>query len=379
MYFYAPYLLVYKQLLPNNETCLNVVGIQLKRPRQGEKADKSILVYDPVNTPPNLWSLVKMFVSSADNQVHEFKYHLGMSHLVQEGFCVATHNQLPKTHALRTLLQPHLDETIGINVLARQTLIASIGAFTEKTFVIGTVNGARLVSGLWKNYDFYATSFPNQLKERGFDRQKTDGLEGYYYREDGFKLWDCIGNYTKNVVNTYYKTDKAVENDKCIQSWAEELNDPARANIKGFPSKITEKKELALVLQIIIWNGSALHSVINYSQWPYIGFIKNRPNGLYRPIPDTHDEITQEYIDDALLPTLPALFQILFPWLLSAQATDTTLEKLRVMGHDINEALHRDLNEMADNIRARNKRLQEKGKMPYVFCLPENVACSVNI
>ena len=35
--------------------------------------------------------------------------------------------------------------------------------------------------------------FPEQLKKRGFARdEKEDGVKGYFYRDDGFQLWDAL-------------------------------------------------------------------------------------------------------------------------------------------------------------------------------------------
>ena len=372
MYFYAPYLLLYREDLADGQNRLAIVGIQLER-------GNSATVYQRKDTPDNLWSAVKMFVTCADNNAHEFGYHLGLSHLAIEPVCVAVHNQLPKTHALRSLLQPHLDETIGINFLARNTLVDSVLPFTNKTFVIGTQNGVAVASRLWDKFDFFASSFPGQLASRGFTRERTDGLTSYFYRDDGFRLWDCIGNYTTNVVETYYKTDEDVQADTCIQEFAEEMANPTKANMKGFPTSIGTKALLAQCLQIIIWHGSASHSVVNYSQWPYVGFINNRPNGLYKDIPKGKNEISDEDLEGFLAGPLPRLFQILFPWLLSAPISEDNLPALRAMSGEINQAFQDDLKALTEHIVERNKKLEAEGKTPYVFCMPENIACSVSI
>jgi len=382
MYFYAPYLLLYREDNNDGTNQLSIAAIQLER-----RANATI--YQPQTCPKNLWSLVKMFVTSADNNVHEFGYHLGLSHLAIEPICVATHNQLPKTHIIRNLLQPHLDETIGINFLARNTLVDSVLPITDKTFVIGTNNGCIVASRLYKNSGFFKSSFPNQLADRGFlkesksigdkKEQQRDELTCYYYRDDGFKLWECIGRYVANVVNTSYKQDSDVLADKAIQAWAEEMSNPEKAGVKDFPEIIKTKEKLIDCLQIIIWNGSAFHSVINYSQWPYIGFINNRPNGLYRDIPEGLTDINEEELDSALAGPLPTLFQILFPWLLSAPISEDNLPALRAMNGDINQAFQDDLKALTNHINDRNKQLELKGKTPYVFCLPENIACSVSI
>jgi len=232
---------------------------------------------------------------------------------------------------------------------------------------------------MWEKFHFFDSSFPGQLASRGFTRNAEDGLTSYFYRDDGFRLWDCIGNYTTNVVNHYYKSDEDVQADKCIQKFAEEMSNPEKANMKGFPTTIGTKALLSQCLQIIIWHGSASHSVINYSQWPYIGFINNRPNGLYKDIPKGKNEISDEEVEGFLAGPLPRLFQILFPWLLSAPISEDNLPALRAMSGEINQAFQDDLKDLTEHIVERNKKLEAEGKTPYVFCLPENIACSVSI
>ena len=39
-------------------------------------------------------------------------------------------------------------------------------------------------------------------------------LPGYYYRDDGLKLWDAIEQYVRDVVNEFYASDDDVKQDK---------------------------------------------------------------------------------------------------------------------------------------------------------------------
>jgi len=237
MYFYAPVMLVYKELLPNNESHLNVLGIQL--------SPDSDVVYTPDMEHKNRYHLAKLFVASADHQVHEFKWHLGLSHLGIEAIAISVHNCLSPGTPIRALLEPHFKDTIGINYTARQTLVAKEYPFTDHTFAIGTKQALKVVSDAWKEYDFFKFSFPEQLKARGFDEQKSDGLDNYYYRDDGFLLWNAIGEYTKDFVDHVYKTDQAVAENADIKKWADEVANVAK--VPGFPAKIETKQLLAHV------------------------------------------------------------------------------------------------------------------------------------
>jgi arachidonate 5-lipoxygenase len=372
MYFYAPVMLVYKEILEDKTSRLNILGIQLDI--------TSKTVYTPQMEHKNRYQLAKLFVASADHQIHEFIYHLGIAHLAIEPIIVAVHNGLPEGNPIRTLLEPHFKETIGINYLARQTLVAKEHAFTDQTFAIGTVQALQIVSNAWTEYDFFKFSFPEQLKARGFDEKHSDGLENYFYRDDGFLLWNAIGDYTLDVVQHLYKEDQAVEHDATIQQWAYEMKNNAK--VPGFPAKLATLKELANVLQIIIWNASALHSAVNYPQWSYLSFIPNRPNALYKPMPedDGHD-ITPEYLQLALPGLDPAKFQITFSWLLSmpSDVNLTDANALKEIYPEGDQKFKNSLAEVSQKIDARNQALKQSGKAPYIFLLPRNVANSVNI
>jgi len=257
MFFHAPIVLLYKEIL-NGKSQLKVLAIQLLR-------EPNAPIYQPNGPHPLRYKLARLFAAVADNQVHEFKYHLGIAHLGMEPIIIAVHNALPENHAVRELLNPHLQETIGINFLARQTLIAKVLGFTDKTFAVGTKQGVELASDAWGGYDFYKFSFPNNLKERGFSVDgKEDGLEGYLYRDDGAQLWEILGKYAKRFVKQYYRDDDDIKNDKALQAWAHEMSAKDRAAIPGFKSEIKTREELELILQIIIWNGSVLHSFLNF-------------------------------------------------------------------------------------------------------------------
>jgi arachidonate 15-lipoxygenase len=384
-FFYAAVMLVYREILDENNSRLNVLGIQLD-PSSNE-------VFTPDMPQKNRYKLAKMFVACADNQIHEFQYHMGFGHLGVEGAVVAIHNRLPKAskknpeskpHPLRALLEPHLDDTIGINFMARLLLVPEKYAFTDKPFSIGTVQGMKLASKGWARYDFFKSSFPEDLKARGFDEAGTDGLQNYFYREDGFKLWNALGDYTTDAVNHIYADDEAVKADGDLQKWADEMAAKDGAAYTGFPESIGTKKLLAHVLQILIWNFSALHSILDFPQWTYVGYIPNRPNALYQPMPELGEDkadIDEAYIKKCLAPKLQTLFQTTFPWLLSlpSEANLTDLAALKGIHDDVDANFQKSLAKLTEEIKARNAKLEAEGKAPYLYLLPEKVACSVDI
>jgi arachidonate 5-lipoxygenase len=277
-----------------------------------------------------------------------------------EPFAVATHNALPAEHPIAILLRPHFQDTLGINFLARETLVSDIAPFTDRTFSTGTAQALEMFLAAWRKYDFFERAFPAELAARGFDEAKSDGLEGYYFREDGFLVWNAIGSYVEAVVGKFYASDAAVAADIALAAWAAECTDPARADIPGFPKAFASRALLTRALQTLIWSVSAQHSVVNFSQFEFLSYVPNRPDSLFRAMPEGTEEIEASYV----------------AWLLSTPSDDTLAD---VNVYDSVFPLRARLQEISLQIRSRNDALAKAGKPPYPFLLPENIAASIAI
>ncbi len=357
MVFYAPYVLVYKEKLEGGDR-LNLAAIQLTR-----YTDRPNAVYTPQQTPPNRWLFAKMHAACADNQYHQWLFHLGYAHLAMEPSIVAWHNALPKDHVISQLLAPHTRDTIGINFLARQTLVSDIAPFTDRTFSTGTAQALQMFLGAWQKYDFFARSFPSDLEARGFNEAVSDGLEGYYYRDDGFLIWNALGEYVRGVVEASYADDAAVVADAHIQAWAKESSDADKAAIPGFPATIGGRDLLIRTLQNLIWLLSAQHAVVNFSQYHFLSYVPNRPDSLFAQMPDGDDEIGMDLIQNALPNPIISHFQISFAWLLS-MPSDYPLTSVSAMAErlpDVHKRFMQRLQEASASIGARNQKLVEQG------------------
>ena len=160
----------------------------------------------------------------------EFVNHLGLAHLSIEPVVVAYFNWIysqcspdKKNEKIRQMLLPHLQKTLLINHLARETLIAEKNPLTNylistgiycfvlnrrfpskfininqkadyihDNIVKGTLNGMKAFANKFKTLEYADICFPLQLKKRGFKRDGSEGLKGYFFRDDGFQLWDAL-------------------------------------------------------------------------------------------------------------------------------------------------------------------------------------------
>eukprot|EP00058_Branchiostoma_floridae_P011775 XP_002597263.1 hypothetical protein BRAFLDRAFT_66398 [Branchiostoma floridae] len=367
-YFYAPTVLMYREILEDGKSRLSILGIQLDT----RKARNQVYTPEYGKSHPNKYLFAKMHVNCADTQYHNFLSHLLLTHLAMEPIVVAANHCLSADHPILCLLKPHFKDTIAINFLARHTLISRILPVTDPEFSVGTGGGLMMCVMRWKQYNFMKESFPEQLKKRGFDEERSDGLEDYYYRDDGMELWNILKKYVTSAVDESYKTDQEVEGDKVVDIVKRRIVTDCALSL--IPQE---------VLTNIIFNMSAQHAAVNFPQWDYGGYLPNRPEMLKKPMPDTKGDMTEKDLVDALPGPFPTTLQILLKYALTMPSL-TTLTKLtsEQTGHKFGKAhaeLQDDLKKQSENIKERNKRLAEEDKFTYSYLDPENVPMSIDI
>ncbi|CAH1250204.1 ALOX5 [Branchiostoma lanceolatum] len=374
-FFYAPIVLMYREELAGGKSRLNMLGIQLTR----DKGKNEVYSPESAKTHPNKYMFAKMHVQSADNNLHQFLYHLGYTHLGMEPIVVAMHTHLPPDHPIHRLLLPHFKDTVGINYLARHSLVSRIFPITDPMFATSTVGGLVMFLNEWRKYDFMEMSFPEELKRRGFDEARSDGLEGYFYRDDGFKLWNVYKTYVTGMVNHAYADDQAVQADKALQEFCKMTEGPGQ--LHGFPREIPTKKLLIDCLTNIIFNSSAQHSAVNFPQYEYYSFVPNRPAQLSSPMPDGPNDMLQSAVLEALPPPQFTALQVLLSYMLSmpSQTAITGVEAMKEVYPDVHEKFNKELLDLSKEIKTRNEGLKGEGKVAYTYLDPENVAMSIDI
>ncbi|VAH95375.1 unnamed protein product [Triticum turgidum subsp. durum] len=81
-----------------------------------------------------------------------------------------------------------------------------------------------------------------------------------------------------------------------LQAWWKEAREVGHGDLKDAPwwPKMQGVGELAKACATIIWIGSALHAAVNFGQYPYAGFLPNRPTVSRRRMPEPG---TEEYAE----------------------------------------------------------------------------------
>ncbi|XAR52603.1 Linoleate 9S-lipoxygenase [Bertholletia excelsa] len=239
-----------------------------------------------------IWQLAKAYVAVNDSGYHQLICHWLHTHAAMEPFIIATNRQLSVLHPIHKLLHPHFRDTMNINALARQTLI-NAGGLLERTVFPGKY-AMEMTAVAYRDWSFPEQALPADLVKRGMaveDPKSPHGIrlliEDYPYAVDGLEIWSAIKTWVEDYCSCYYKTDEMIREDPELQSWWRELREKGHGDKKDEPwwPKMQTREDLVQTCTIIIWVASALHAAVNFGQFPYGGYLPNRPAMSRRFLP----------------------------------------------------------------------------------------------
>ncbi|KAL0388621.1 UNVERIFIED_CONTAM: Linoleate 9S-lipoxygenase 5 [Sesamum radiatum] len=311
-------------LLLQDDGTLKPLAIELSLPHEdGDERGAVSEVFTPSDEGigSSIWQLAKAYAAINDSGYHQLISHWLNTHAVIEPFIIATNRQLSVLHPIYKLLKPHFRDTIHINALARQILI-NAGGVLERT-VFPARYALEMSSAIYKTWNFTEQALPQDLIKRGIavpDPTQPQGLrlliEDYPFAVDGLEIWSAIEVWVKEYCSFYYPTDEKIQGDSELQSWWTELREVGHGDLKDEPwwPKMQTQAELIHACTIIIWIASALHAAVNFGQYPYAGYLPNRPtvSRRFMPKPGTPEYAELESNPDvAFLKTITAQFQTL--------------------------------------------------------------------
>ncbi|XP_008246453.2 PREDICTED: probable linoleate 9S-lipoxygenase 5 [Prunus mume] len=298
-----------------------VIELSLPHP-DGDRFGRISKVYTPAEegVEGSIWQLAKAYVAVNDSGYHQLISHWLNTHAVCEPVVIATNRQLSVVHPIYKLLHPHFRDTMNINAFARQILINAGGVL--ETTVFPARYAMEMSSVVYKDWVFTEQAFPEDLIKRGVavkDENSPHGLrlliEDYPYAVDGIEIWFAIKTWVEDYCSFYYKTDDIIQKDTELQSWWKELVEEGHGDKKDEPwwPKMQTREDLVETCTIIIWTASALHAAVNFGQYPYAGYLPNRPTISRKFMPEKG---TPEYKelesspDTVFLKTITAQLQI---------------------------------------------------------------------
>uniref|UniRef100_A0A3P9H7B1 Lipoxygenase domain-containing protein n=1 Tax=Oryzias latipes TaxID=8090 RepID=A0A3P9H7B1_ORYLA len=339
-YLAAPLVLLHQ----TEEGMMMPIAIQLK-----QKPGDDNPIFLPSDSELD-WLLAKLYVRSADFNLHELNYHLLRTHLLAEVFAVALKRNLPRVHPVYKV--PEADAAVSSSFVT--FLSRSLSNLTYKSLCI-----------------------PDDIKERGLEDVKN-----FHYRDDGLKLWDII--FVKDTLSYYYKEDSEVKKDKELQKWIQEIFEHGflSETETGIPQKFTTVDELVKFVTMVMFTCSVQHAAVNSGQNDYYGLMLNGPSTMQKPPPTKKGEATEASIMEALPDTQTTSRIMGVVRLLSKAPSDGKFLLDFQEEYFIEKGPCSEIQKFQEKLRALSKKIEDRNKellLPYKYLDPKFVECSVDI
>lgn len=121
-------------------------------------------------------------------------------------------------------------------------------------------------------------------------------IEDYPYAADGLLVWSAMEDWVRDYVNHFYPDSNAISSDVELQGWWDEIKNKGHYDKRNEPwwPSLNTKDDLIRTLTIIIWTASGQHAAINFGQYPFGGYMPNRPTLMKKLIPQEEDETEYE-------------------------------------------------------------------------------------
>nr|XP_011425972.2 allene oxide synthase-lipoxygenase protein isoform X1 [Crassostrea gigas]XP_019922364.2 allene oxide synthase-lipoxygenase protein isoform X1 [Crassostrea gigas] len=336
--------------------------------------------------PPNTWLIAKMWYNVADSNYHQAITHLGYTHLLMEGICVAANRCLSPSHPMFKLLAPHFLYIIAINDRALNFLV-SPGGWIDKTMAVGSTGVLELAKEGARTWRMgLEGSYPEFLKSRGLYCKDGSILPTFYQRDDTLALYEAIFGYVSKYVNLYYDTSDKILKDVEIQTFGQELTKSKSKGGCGFEGvpfengKFSSVDQLTAVFTSVIFSSSVVHAAANFPQYDAYGFPPSYPTKIKGVPPKNKNSLNEENLVQLLIDKSTTLDTMVITRILSERSTNAlgdfevnyTYDPAAVQ---IVEEFRKELKDISLKIHQRNEKLERK----YEYLLPEEIPNSISI
>ena len=388
---------VWKKQTDDEEGELVPVAIQCyqhppKKWKHDESTDEWVATVEPnpIFTPDAgvKWQMACSTVNCADATHHEMVWHLGRSHMLMEAVYLCARRTLAENHPLMILIAQHCEFTLAINDYATKHLIAPGGQVDE--LFGATLDGTLTVMArALSEFRLDRADPVTNIQERHIE--STAGLPEFPWRDDALLLWPILHRWVERYVELYYGDDDDVRLDHELQDFLALLANPKEGGgIGGVPTVpdgqggqqpgIESRELLTKIVATLVWTGSAQHSCLNYTQFPFFGYVPSSPLSLFAEPPTLSTPENELNWEQMLAPSRDAVMQADIAYQLSGV-------RWRKLGHYKPDAfsdprlkpyLDHFLLEL-DEAEARMKERDQHRFLSYSYLFPSQVQNSIFI
>ncbi len=226
------------------------------------------------------WEAARQMISVADLHVAELCVHLALGHNLVAPFALALRRRLPRGHALRDLLLPHLRYNVFIDHMAwRQGVRSTDGVLI--TTLGGTASWCHDIARARRvGRTFREMRFEADLRARGLDEHPVE----YPYRDDARLVRAALARWVTRWVQWAYPTDASIAHDRDLHAFFEEVGAPDRGNLPGVfeGPRVSGRDELASTLAELLFWGGPFHAMAHYALSAHLEAADANPAYLLR-------------------------------------------------------------------------------------------------
>ena len=172
--------------------------------------------------------------------------------------------------------------------------------------------------------------FTLDLKKRNIE--VGDKLTNYYYREDGFRLWNAVSCYCEKLIYHFYQTDDDVVNDCEIQAWMKDIVDsgfPDNPDI-GFPERLSTRKALSDLVCKVLFTTTCRHAATHTEAMDMYGHEAGVPAKMKQPPPHAKAMGKKDLTVSTLPEQYPELYNAAIAYIMSMKKADSVSCTLKV-------------------------------------------------
>lgn len=139
-------------------------------------------------------------------------------------------------------------------------------------------------------------------------------IEDYPYAADGLLIWSALKEWVESYVQHFYSDPNSIKSDVELQAWWDEIKNKGHCDKRNEPwwPKLETKEDLSGILAIMIWIASGQHAAINFGQYPFGGYVPNRPTLMRKGIPQENEADYDKFMlnpQQTFLSSLPTQLQ----------------------------------------------------------------------
>lgn len=139
-------------------------------------------------------------------------------------------------------------------------------------------------------------------------------IEDYPYAADGLLVWSSIKDWVEAYVLHFYSEPNSVASDLELQAWWDEIINKGHYDKRHetWWPQLKTSNDLSTILTTMIWTASGQHAAVNFGQYPFGGYVPNRPALMRRLIPQPGETEFQQFLlnpQHSFLSSIPTQLQ----------------------------------------------------------------------